>query len=90
MNRMLQLFLACLLAISPAFAHEPLNIKPLVERTVDSLPDGTLYWRIENVSDIAAAQAAAGDHGSWLPSRAARCGSSRLRPIPKRAERDGR
>jgi hypothetical protein len=60
MNRMLQLFLACVLAISPAFGHEPLNIKPLVERTVDSLPDGTLYWRIENFSDIAAATAAAG------------------------------
>lgn len=60
MNRMLQYAFALLLAVSPAFAHEPLAIKPLTERTVDTLPDGALYWRIENFADVASAQAAAG------------------------------
>ena len=60
MKRMLQFFLAGVLAISTAFANGPLSIKPLVERTVDALPEGTLYWRIENFPDAAAATAAAG------------------------------
>jgi len=51
--------LACLaLVAAGALAHEPLTIKPLAERTVESLPDGELYWRIETVPDGAAAQAA--------------------------------
>jgi hypothetical protein len=60
MSRITHFVLAIALAISPAFAHEPLNIKPLAERTVDALPDGTLFWRIENFADVASAQAAAG------------------------------
>jgi quercetin dioxygenase-like cupin family protein len=52
--------LAIVFAISPALAQEPLTIKPLAERAVDTLPDGTLYWRIENFADVAAAEAAAG------------------------------
>jgi mannose-6-phosphate isomerase-like protein (cupin superfamily) len=60
MNRMSQLLLVLAVAAAPAFAYEPLNLQPLVERTVDTVPDGTLYWRIENYADVAAAQAAAG------------------------------
>ena len=60
MRRIMHFMLAIAFTISPALAHEPLNIKPLVERTVETLPDGTLYWRIENFADVAAAQAAAG------------------------------
>ena len=41
-------------------AQEPLKIRPLAERTVDVLPVGTLYWRVENFGTLAAAQAAAG------------------------------
>src|SRR5262244_530236 len=43
-----------------ARAHDALDIRPLAERTVETLPEGTLYWRIENFPDLAAAQAAAG------------------------------
>jgi len=60
MKRLKPCLFALLLAIAPAFAHEPLNIKALTERTVDTLPDGTLYWRVENYPDVTAAQAAAG------------------------------
>src|SRR5512134_2224807 len=60
MRRIVQLFLAVVVAIAPAFANEPLAIKPLAERKVDALPGGTLYWRIENFPDAAAAANAAG------------------------------
>ena len=52
--------LAFLFVTAPLLAHEPLAVKPLAERTVDSLPDGTLSWRIENFADLPSAQAAAG------------------------------
>ncbi len=60
MNRLLQCLLVAALAVAPALAHEALNIKPLTERTVEALPEGTLHWRIETFADVAAAQAAAG------------------------------
>jgi quercetin dioxygenase-like cupin family protein len=47
----------------PAHAQQPLKIKPLAEKKVTTLPSGTLYWRVENVGSLAAAQAAAGEHG---------------------------
>jgi hypothetical protein len=43
-----------------AAAQGALTIKPLAEKTVDSLPAGALYWRIENLASLSAAQAAAG------------------------------
>jgi hypothetical protein len=52
-----------LLALALAFAasaQDPLKIKPLAERTVETLPEGTLFWRIENFPDTAGATAAAG------------------------------
>jgi quercetin dioxygenase-like cupin family protein len=60
MKRRLHFLLVLALTVSPALAHEPLAIKPLTERTVDTLPEGALHWRIESFADAAAAQAAAG------------------------------
>ena len=46
---------------SAARAHsEALSIKPLAERQVTQLPEGTLYWRVETFSTLERAQAAAG------------------------------
>jgi hypothetical protein len=45
---------------STAIAQQALVIKPLVEKKVEDLPEGPLYWRIENFGTLAQAQAAAG------------------------------
>ena len=58
-----------LAAASLALAQEPLKIKPLAERKVAQLPAGELYWRIENVDTLGAAQAATGEHGLAVESR---------------------
>ena len=50
-------------AALPASAQQPLKIKPLTEKKVTALPAGTLYWRVENVATLAAAQASTGEHG---------------------------
>jgi hypothetical protein len=41
-------------------AQQPLVIKPLAEKKVADLPSGPLFWRIENFTTLAQAQAAAG------------------------------
>jgi hypothetical protein len=43
-----------------AVAQPALLVKPLAEKRVDALPAGTLYWRVENLPSLAAAQAALG------------------------------
>jgi hypothetical protein len=43
-----------------AHANEALRIKPLAEAKVTELPEGTLFWRIENFGSIAQAKSAAG------------------------------
>jgi len=43
-----------------AHAHEALLIKPLAQAKVTALPEGTLFWRIENFASVAQAKAAAG------------------------------
>jgi hypothetical protein len=43
-----------------ALGQPALNVKPLAEKKVDALPAGTLFWRIENVPSLAAAQALSG------------------------------
>jgi hypothetical protein len=48
----------CVLPVS-AQAAERLLIKPLAQKKVAELPKGALYWRIENFSTVAQAQAAA-------------------------------
>ena len=45
---------------STAIAQQPLVIKALAEKKVVELPAGQLFWRIENFSTLAQAQAAAG------------------------------
>ena len=45
---------------APAFAQQPLLVKPLAERRVTDLPPGDLYWRIETVPDHAKADKLAG------------------------------
>jgi hypothetical protein len=48
---------------STARAHQPLVIKLLAEKKVSELPAGPLFWRIENFTALAQAQAAAGPWG---------------------------
>jgi hypothetical protein len=43
---------------SSAIAQQPLVIKPLAEKKVSELPDGPLFWRIEEFSTAAQARAA--------------------------------
>ena len=65
MNKFLAM-LAVLAAhwITPAEAQpQPLTIKPLAEKKVSQLPPGELYWCVENVDSMEAAQAAAGEWG---------------------------
>jgi quercetin dioxygenase-like cupin family protein len=45
---------------SVAMGQQPLVIKPLAEKKVAELPAGSLFWRIENFSSRAQAEAAAG------------------------------
>jgi hypothetical protein len=71
-----------------AAAQPALTIRPLAEKKVDALPSGTLYWRIENLPSLPAAQASAGptalaveaDGKAWLftlgPSGAATPGAA--------------
>jgi quercetin dioxygenase-like cupin family protein len=48
------------LAAFAAFAQQPLVTKSIAERKVTGLPEGTLFWRIENVDTLANAKAMAG------------------------------
>ena len=48
---------------STARADQPLVVKPLAEKKVSELPAGPLFWRIENFTALAQAQAAAGPWG---------------------------
>lgn len=48
------------LLVTAAAAQPALTITPLAEKTVTALPAGTLFWRIETLPSLPAAQAAAG------------------------------
>lgn len=48
------------LSPSTAIAQQKFVIKPLAEKKVAELPAGPLFWRIENFTALAQAQAAAG------------------------------
>lgn len=54
------LSLVSFLLPSAATAQQKFVVKPLAEKKVSELPAGQLYWRIENFSGVADAQAAAG------------------------------
>lgn len=49
----------CLLPLS-AVAQQPLLIRSLAEKRVASLPEGELFWRVENFRSVDEAKAAAG------------------------------
>jgi hypothetical protein len=53
---------AVMVLASAAVAQQALVIRPLAERKVSDLPNGELFWRIENYSSKETAQAAG---GSW-------------------------
>jgi hypothetical protein len=57
------LALAFTFFLSTAAAQTALQITPLAEKKVSELPAGSLFWRIENFSALADAQAAAGPWG---------------------------
>jgi hypothetical protein len=88
------------LCLSPltAIAQQALVIKPLAEKKVAELPNGPLFWRIENFPTLAQAQAAAGPMGlaaesggkTWLftlgPAGGASAGGAKVAevgPLPK-------
>jgi len=52
--------ISSLCLLTPLAAAQPLQIKPLAEKKVAELPAGSLFWRIENFTALAQAQAAAG------------------------------
>lgn len=58
-RRLLLVFAGSMLALS-AWSQQALSIKPLAEKRVSNLPQGTLFWRIENVASRADAESAAG------------------------------
>jgi hypothetical protein len=64
------LSLAVILAAQLASAQAPaLTIKPLAEKKVAELPEGSLFWRIENFASGADAQAAAGPYSLAVESK---------------------
>lgn len=86
-----------------AHADEALLIKPLAQAKVTALPDGTLFWRIENCASVAQAKAAAGPWSLvveaadkvWLftlgPSGGASPGATKVAevgPIPRVASQE--
>ncbi|HKO66896.1 MAG TPA: hypothetical protein VJU53_03745 [Burkholderiaceae bacterium] len=54
------MLLSSLCLFSPLAGAQALQIKPLAEKKVADLPAGPLFWRIENFTALAQAQAAAG------------------------------
>jgi hypothetical protein len=65
------------LAPSTAAAQERYVVKPVVEMKISKLPDGPLYWRVEQFPSLAQAQAAAGTY-RWNPDTVRYDGSPSL------------
>ena len=67
MKTLLAFFFCVVVALSPAssVAQQPApgTGSPSVEKKLDELPPGSLFWRVENFPTIAQAQAAAGPTG---------------------------
>ncbi|HYC45671.1 MAG TPA: hypothetical protein VED01_09335 [Burkholderiales bacterium] len=57
---LLVLFASTMCLPQPAIAQQAFVVKPLAEKRVAELPPGPLFWRIENFTTLAEAQAAAG------------------------------
>jgi quercetin dioxygenase-like cupin family protein len=65
-------FFVCLVSmfwVNGGSAQQKFVIKNLAEKKIAELPGGTLYWRIENFSTLAEAQAAAGTTALAVESR---------------------
>ena len=64
---MATVLVAALCAVQPTAAADGVYVvKPVAEKRVKQLPDGPLYWRIENFPSLAQAQAAIGPD-RWNP-----------------------
>jgi quercetin dioxygenase-like cupin family protein len=63
-QRVVLALLLCVLSLLPApptaTAQQQFAVKPIAEKKLSQLPDGPLYWRIENFPSLALAQAAEG------------------------------
>lgn len=57
-RRLLLVLAGCLLAL-PVWSQSALSIKPLAEKRVERLPEGALFWRIENFASASEAAAVA-------------------------------
>lgn len=72
MNRMAvskAVLIAAVCLFSAGAAAQPkLEIKPLTQKKVQTLPDGPLFWQIENFATLQQAQAAAGPTGLAVES----------------------
>ena len=69
---------AGLCAMQPAAAADGVYVvKPVTEKRVKQLPDGPLYWRIENFPTLAQAQAAIGPD-RWNPNTVSYDGATSL------------
>ena len=53
--------IATSLIVSTADAQQKIEIKNVAEKKLKQLPAGALFWRVENFSNLAQAQAAAGE-----------------------------
>lgn len=88
----------CFLSPRTAIPQQVLVVKALAEKKVTELPPGPLYWRLENFSTLAQAQAAVSPTGlaaesggkAWLFTLSASGGSSaggtkvaEVGPLPK-------
>jgi mannose-6-phosphate isomerase-like protein (cupin superfamily) len=61
-RRLLQCLLVLTLFPPTSFAHQELSVKPLAEKRVAKLPEGNLFWRIENVDSRSRADSIAGPY----------------------------
>ena len=63
----LSLYAIALTSPPSAAAQPQYVVKPLVQKKINQLPPGPLYWRVENFPTLADAQAAVGPDG-WNPA----------------------
>ena len=75
---MATVLMSALCTVQPAAAADGVYVvKPVAEKRVKQLPDGPLYWRIENFPTLAQAQAAIGTD-RWNPNTVSYDGATSL------------
>jgi quercetin dioxygenase-like cupin family protein len=67
-RRMSKVLLVFAFVSAASLAHEQLSVKPLAEKKVSALPEGALFWRIENVDTKPHAEAMAGAYSLVVES----------------------